>query len=126
MTSLPPPFPCSYSVIRGASSYLPETVIADDVDINEIVKQVLERLPELTEASLASNAVWRDSLAVTGTFRTFFLAGNSTEAVACPDGEATALQHSREPRLSMRSTLQTKHQLDRVGLHFRHPRLAAL
>ena len=72
MGSIPPPFPTPAVSLSEHPATLPETNISDDVNVVDIVDRALERLHELNQAGLASNAIWRDSLAFTNTFRTFF------------------------------------------------------
>lgn len=72
MGSVAPILPTPAVSLTEHPATLPEADIAEDLDVREIVGHVLARLLELTEGQLASNAIWRDSLAFTGTFRTFF------------------------------------------------------
>lgn len=51
---------------------LPCSNIPDSVDHGKIARDALQTLYDLEIGSLADNAIWRDSLAFTGTFRTFF------------------------------------------------------
>lgn len=51
---------------------LPECEIPDDVDHAAISASGLELLPDFSEDDLTDTAIWRDSLAFTGTLRTFF------------------------------------------------------
>lgn len=50
---------------------LPNVQLSDDLNAAELAKSVLTRLPFLSAADFTEEAVWRDSLALTGTFRTF-------------------------------------------------------
>jgi cation diffusion facilitator CzcD-associated flavoprotein CzcO len=50
---------------------LPEVEIPEDIDIGAIVTAILPQLLVLTADVLAENAIWRDHMALTGTFRTF-------------------------------------------------------
>jgi hypothetical protein len=59
---------------------LPTTQIPADVDIDEVAQSQLSRLPSLSPGDLSDSAIWRDSLALTGTFRTFYGAKGVTEA----------------------------------------------
>ncbi|KAK4497323.1 hypothetical protein PRZ48_011773 [Zasmidium cellare] len=51
---------------------LPRADIPDSIDHTKIAKDSLQKLCELDTSSLADNAIWRDSFAFSGTFRTFF------------------------------------------------------
>lgn len=51
---------------------LPSVDISDTVDHLAIATKGLQRLSTLSQNDLASNAIWRDHLALTGTLRTFF------------------------------------------------------
>lgn len=51
---------------------LPQCNIPDSVDHASIAKDALLKLRKLDLNDLAGNAIWRDSLAFTGTFRTFY------------------------------------------------------
>ncbi|KAK5047064.1 hypothetical protein LTR84_007006 [Exophiala bonariae] len=53
---------------------LPTTQIPADVDIEEVALSRLSRLLSLSEEDLLDSVIWRDSLALTGTFRTFYSA----------------------------------------------------
>jgi hypothetical protein len=59
---------------------LPTTQIPADVDVEEVAQSQLSRLPSLSPEDLLDSAIWRDSLALTGTFRTFYSAKGITEA----------------------------------------------
>src|ERR1700761_5382027 len=50
---------------------LPKVTIGSDTDAATIANDFIPRLSTLGIESLTSDAVWRDSLALTGTFRTF-------------------------------------------------------
>lgn len=50
---------------------LPEVEVPDDIDNEAIVNATLPTLLNLTTNALAGNAIWRDHMALTGTFRTF-------------------------------------------------------
>lgn len=67
----------TFSSLPGS---LPHVHIADDIDVVNIVKQVMSYFPTLTETNFTQDAIWRDSLALTGTFRTFYGAGNIAHA----------------------------------------------
>ena len=54
---------------------LPQANISDSVDHGSITNSALQRLNRLSINDLANDAIWRDSLAFTGTLRTFFSAG---------------------------------------------------
>jgi Pyridine nucleotide-disulphide oxidoreductase len=51
---------------------LPVANIPTDVDIIGIARSQIERLGSLSSEDLTETAFWRDSLALTGTFRTFY------------------------------------------------------
>ena len=59
---------------------LPEADISDTVNHEKIATSGLELLSRLCETDLTDNAIWRDSLALTGTLRTFFRPGAVIEA----------------------------------------------
>jgi cation diffusion facilitator CzcD-associated flavoprotein CzcO len=50
---------------------LPEVEIPVNIDTEAIVTAILPQLLDLTANVLAKNAIWRDHMALTGTFRTF-------------------------------------------------------
>lgn len=50
---------------------LPEVEVPDDIDNEAIVNATLPTLLDLTTDALAETAIWRDHMALTGTFRTF-------------------------------------------------------
>lgn len=50
---------------------LPNVQLSDDLNSAELASSVLTRLPFLSAADFTEGAVWRASLALTGTFRTF-------------------------------------------------------
>lgn len=56
---------------------LPVATIPDDVNLQAIGKDAIEKLRTLNEDDFADDAVWRDFLSFTGTYRTF----NSAKAV---------------------------------------------
>lgn len=51
---------------------LPEAAIPDNVDNEAITAEILPKLLDLSADALAENVIWRDTLALTGTFRTFY------------------------------------------------------
>ncbi|KAF2169740.1 hypothetical protein M409DRAFT_20155 [Zasmidium cellare ATCC 36951] len=51
---------------------LPKVNIPDSTDCTEVAKSTLQQLYKPNIRSLADNAIWRDSFAFSGTFRTFF------------------------------------------------------
>jgi hypothetical protein len=51
---------------------LPEAELPDNLDNEAIVAEILPKLLDLSTDALAENVIWRDSLALTGTFRTFY------------------------------------------------------
>jgi hypothetical protein len=51
---------------------LPKVEIPDDIDQERVVTAILPSLLDLNVDALAENAIWRDQLALTGTFRTFY------------------------------------------------------
>lgn len=51
---------------------LPEVDIPDNIDNEAIATAILPKLLDLSADALAENIIWRDSLALTGTFRTFY------------------------------------------------------
>lgn len=56
------------SQLKGA---LPRAVISEDVDCNAIAASCLSRLENLQQSDLTEDAIWRDSLSITGHQRTF-------------------------------------------------------
>lgn len=65
-------FPTPAVSITKHPATLPRSPIDDDIDKERVAAAVLPQLLDLTAADLTDNAIWRDSLALTGTFRTFF------------------------------------------------------
>lgn len=59
---------------------LPTTQIPAGVDVEEIARSQLPHLLSLSREDLIDSAIWRDSLALTGTFRTFYSAKSVAEA----------------------------------------------
>jgi hypothetical protein len=51
---------------------LPEVDISDSIDNEAIAAEILPKLLDLSTDALAENVIWRDTLALTGTFRTFY------------------------------------------------------
>lgn len=51
---------------------LPLAPIPDDADFQTAAKSVLNAFPNLEVHQFAEDAIWRDSFALTGTFRTFY------------------------------------------------------
>jgi hypothetical protein len=51
---------------------LPNVQIADNIDAAEVAVAFISKLPTLVASDLTESALWRDSLALTGTFRTFY------------------------------------------------------
>lgn len=66
------PVPVKRSILERLPGKLPTAPIPDKVDTEAIAKSIVERLPSLTEDSLTDDALWRDTYALTGTFRTFY------------------------------------------------------
>ena len=85
LTQPPTPFPATpsstYTEIPGA---LPGDFIHEDVDLSIFPLLAKETLQNLTTASLAPDAMWRDFFAVTGTLRTF----NGSQTIIKEWGEA--------------------------------------
>lgn len=59
---------------------LPTTQTPADVNIEEVALSRLSHLSSLSPEDLLDSAIWRDSLALTGTFRTFYSAKGVTKA----------------------------------------------
>ncbi|OQV09860.1 hypothetical protein CLAIMM_13940 [Cladophialophora immunda] len=59
---------------------LPKSQIPEGLDVEEIARSRLPRLLSLSLEDLTESAIWRDLLALTGTFRTFYGAESVTEA----------------------------------------------
>jgi hypothetical protein len=51
---------------------LPEVELPDNIDNEVIAAEVVPKLLDLSTDALAGNVIWRDTLALTGTFRTFY------------------------------------------------------
>jgi len=51
---------------------LPHCHLPDDLNIPELESLVVDKLNHLNQSDLTSNAVWRDQLTFTGTYRTFY------------------------------------------------------
>ena len=51
---------------------LPEVELPENIDNEAIATEILPKLLDLSADALAANVIWRDSLALTGTFRTFY------------------------------------------------------
>lgn len=51
---------------------LPEVDIPDNIDNEAVASKFLPKLLDLSADALTENVIWRDSLALTGTFRTFY------------------------------------------------------
>lgn len=96
---------------------LPRVHIADDVDVADIVKEVTNYFLDLTEDNFTHDAIWRDSLALTGTIRTFYGAGN----VAYAWDETSALRPPVDFKFAPTSAHISRHGpyawID-VGFHF--------
>lgn len=63
-------------VLESLPVALPYGSINNDQDFDTITRDAVNRLSILDASEFAKNATWRDSMALTGTFRTFF-SGNS-------------------------------------------------
>ena len=61
----------SISTLPGS---LPVAHVADDVDAAAVATPFMKRLESLNADDMTQDALWRDSLALTGTFRTFYSA----------------------------------------------------
>lgn len=59
---------------------LPKTQVPADVDVEGVSQSFLPHLLSLAPEHLTGSAIWRDSLALTGTFRTFYSAERIVEA----------------------------------------------
>lgn len=77
MGSIGARFPTPAVSLTEHPATLPEVDILDNIDHEAVAKEVLPSLLDLTADDLTENAIWRDTLALTGTFRTF----HSSEAV---------------------------------------------
>ncbi|EKG18865.1 Aromatic-ring hydroxylase-like protein [Macrophomina phaseolina MS6] len=51
---------------------LPSTIIPEDVDHASIAARAVEQLHSLDASALKDDAIWRDQVALTGTYRTFY------------------------------------------------------
>lgn len=71
MGSIEQKFPTPAKSLSKHPATLPEVHIPDDTDSEAIATAVLPQLLDLKADSLTDNAIWRDTLALTGTFRTF-------------------------------------------------------
>ncbi|KAI7969586.1 hypothetical protein EIK77_006327 [Talaromyces pinophilus] len=73
------------SILERLPGRLPTASIPEVGDWDSISKEVLENLPNLSTSLLADDAIWRDSYALTGTFRTFYFPGTIARewAVLC-------------------------------------------
>lgn len=65
-------FPSTTVSLTKHPATLPQEHIPDDIDTDSITAIVLPHLLNLEATHLAQNAIWRDLLALTGTFRTFY------------------------------------------------------
>ncbi|KAH8807118.1 dimethylaniline monooxygenase (N-oxide forming) [Xylogone sp. PMI_703] len=59
---------------------LPQIQISEQLDFQAIVVKTLENFPRLIDEDFTDNAVWRDSMALSGTFRTFYSGKSITTA----------------------------------------------
>lgn len=66
-----PPAPVKVSELPGS---LPQSRVPEGVDFEEVVSTQLQRLLSLSQDDLLDSAIWRDLLALTGTYRTFYSA----------------------------------------------------
>ncbi|KAM0543148.1 hypothetical protein ACHAPJ_012490 [Fusarium lateritium] len=67
-------------VLEHLPVYLPTKFIKDDVDLESIATDALASLSRLSKDDFAPQPVWRDSMALTGTFRTFYSAARIIQA----------------------------------------------
>ncbi|KAK3653624.1 hypothetical protein LTR56_004479 [Elasticomyces elasticus] len=72
MTSKAREFPTPAVSLTAHPATLPEAEISDGVDHVAVARSAIAQLARLDTDCLASNAIWRDTLALTGTLRTFF------------------------------------------------------
>lgn len=72
MGSIAATFPTPTVSLTEHPATLPEEYIPDDIDKESIVAAVIPQLLDLEANHLADNAIWRDLLALAGTFRTFY------------------------------------------------------
>ncbi|KAK5716971.1 hypothetical protein LTR17_016188 [Elasticomyces elasticus] len=72
MTSKAREFPTPAVSLTAHPATLPEAEISDAIDHVAVAKSAIALLARLDTDCLASNAIWRDTLALTGTLRTFF------------------------------------------------------
>lgn len=61
--------PVPFDAIPGS---LPQCSLPDDLDVQGLERLAVDKLNHLTRSDLTSNAVWRDLLTFTGTYRTFY------------------------------------------------------
>ncbi|KAK3668421.1 hypothetical protein LTR22_000713 [Elasticomyces elasticus] len=72
MTSKAREFPTPAVSLTAHPASLPEAEISDGIDHVAVAESAIAQLARLDTDCLASNAIWRDTLALTGTLRTFF------------------------------------------------------
>ncbi|KIW17548.1 hypothetical protein PV08_04742 [Exophiala spinifera] len=60
------------SILERLPGKLPTASIPEEGDWDSIAEEVVKDLSNLSTSSLAADAIWRDSYALTGTFRTFY------------------------------------------------------
>lgn len=68
----------SWSRLPRLPASLPKTNIAEDTDVEAIATAFMKNFPALEARSFTTNALWRDTFALTGTMRTFY----SAESIA--------------------------------------------
>ena len=64
------------SILERLPGKLPTSRIPAVLDIESVAKSMVERFPALTKECFTEDALWRDSYALTGTFRTFYFDTN--------------------------------------------------
>ncbi|KIW87265.1 uncharacterized protein Z519_12168 [Cladophialophora bantiana CBS 173.52] len=72
------PMPPKKSILERLPGKLPTSSIPANVDVEFVAKSMVDRFPALTKDCFTDDAMWRDSYAMTGTFRTFYF--NATVA----------------------------------------------
>lgn len=83
---------------------LPLTSVPDGVDLDKVAQSVVIKLNDLQQDHLASNAIWRDLLAFTGYFRTFYGCGTVLRTLkklsVQKKRSVFRVKEGREPRLA--------------------------
>lgn len=60
-------------ILERLPGRLPTTPIPDDIsDLESIAERIVSKFPSLDDSQFTDDTIWRDSYALTGTFRTFY------------------------------------------------------